>query len=115
MRFFWFIIAIGAGALVGVYFGWVRTPQSISNTSLSTLRSDYYADYVLMVAETYENNPDAALASYQLAYLGGDKPLYHVQKAIISAESLGYPLEDMETLAILASAFQTLNAPAPTP
>jgi hypothetical protein len=68
-----------------------------------------------MVAETYGENKDLALASYQLAYLGSEKPLYFVQKAIISGESLGYPVEDMVSLATLASAFQTLDKPVQTP
>ncbi len=101
--------------MVGVYFGWIHTPQTISNTSLSALRADYATDYVLMVAETYEGNNDLALASYQLAYLGGEKPLFFVQKAIISGESLGYTVEDMVSLATLASAFQTLDNPVKTP
>jgi hypothetical protein len=68
-----------------------------------------------MVAETYGENKDLALASYQLAYLGSEKPLYFVQKAIISGESLGYTVEDMVSLANLASAFQTLDNPVKTP
>jgi len=68
-----------------------------------------------MVAETYEENNDPALASYQLAFLGSEKPLYFVQKAIISGESLGYTIEDMVSLATLASALQTLDNPVQTP
>jgi hypothetical protein len=68
-----------------------------------------------MVAETYRENNDPALASYQLAYFGSEKPLYFVQKAIISGESLGYTIEDMVSLANLASAFQTLDNPDQTP
>lgn len=68
-----------------------------------------------MVAETYGENKDLALASYQLAYLGSEKPLYFLQKAIISGESLGYTVEDMVSLANLASAFQTLDNPVKTP
>jgi len=109
------LIAISAGMAVGVYFGWIYTPQKISNTSLSSLRSDYSTDYVLMVSETYGETKDLALASFQLAYLGAEKPLYFVQKAIISGESLGYTVEDMVSLANLASAFQTLEEPIQTP
>lgn len=101
--------SISAGILIGAYFGWIRTPQRITNTSLSALRADYLTDYVLMVAETYDEKNDLALATYQLAYLGGEKPLYFVQKAIISGEELGYNVEDMVTLAALANAFQPLN------
>jgi len=115
MRFFWFLVAISAGILISAFLGWVRTPQKIANTSLSALRSDYFADYVLMVAETYKSNNDVALATYQLAYLGGERPLYHVQRAIIYAEELGYPLADMESLALLASAFQSIITPTVTP
>jgi len=96
--------------LIGIYFGWIYTPQSISGTSLSALRSDYHADYVLMVAESYQSNSSTVLAAYQLAYLGDDEPLRYVQQAIIDAEQLNFSAADIDILANLAGAFQGAQA-----
>lgn len=96
--------------MIGVYFGWVSTPLTIEDTSLSDLRSDYHTDYILMVAESYESTSNLTLATYQLAYLGADEPLRYVQQAIISAEALGFSGDDIETLAGLASVYQQSSA-----
>lgn len=115
MRLFWFLVTIAIGSLIGIYFGWVSTPLKIEDTSLSDLRSDYHTDYILMVAESYETTSNLTLATYQLAYLGGEEPLRYVQQAIISAEALGFSARDIETLAVLASGYQSPAAATVTP
>lgn len=59
-----------------------------------------------MVAETYGENSNLTLASYQLAFLGSDEPLRYVQQAIINAEQLKFPAADIASLASLAGAYQ---------
>lgn len=60
-----------------------------------------------MVAESYVENSNLTLATYQLAFLGADEPLRYVQQAIINAEQIGFPAADIATLANLAGAYQT--------
>jgi hypothetical protein len=95
------------GGLIGVYFGWVRTPVSINSTSISALRSDYKTDYILMIAEVYasDNNINQAVASF--SDLGDQPPLRYVQQAIIDAEKLGFSQQDLQLLAGLSSALQS--------
>jgi|AutmiccommuBRH23_1029490.scaffolds.fasta_scaffold00154_58 HD-GYP domain-containing protein (c-di-GMP phosphodiesterase class II) len=73
------------------------------------------ADYVLMAAESFEQHQDLEYTTIQLVQLGNEHPLRYIQKAIIIAEELGYSLEDIEKLALLAQVYQvpesTLEAP----
>ncbi|MGB9897013.1 hypothetical protein, partial [Thermanaerothrix sp.] len=57
---FLFTLAIGLG--LGLYLGWGVLAAQPNDTSPDSLRADYRADYVLMVAEIYqhEGDPDAA-------------------------------------------------------
>ena len=60
-----------------------------------------------MVAVTYQGNGDLAWAETQINSLAGPSPLRSVQQAILTAETLKYDHDDVETLAKLANALQT--------
>ena len=50
LRWFLFFLSIALGLAAGLYYGWVINPVEYVNTTPDTLRVDYQADYVLMVA-----------------------------------------------------------------
>ena len=81
-------------------------PATITSAQLSNLRSDYFADYVLMAAESYEQHQNIEFTTSQLVLLGNEYPLRYIQKAIIVAEKLEYSREDIEKLALLAQIYQ---------
>ena len=54
VRWLAFLVAIGIGLGLGLYYGWVVSPVAYVDTAPNTLRPDYKADYVLMVAEAYQ-------------------------------------------------------------
>lgn len=110
-RIFFFILAILVGAGLGVYYGWMINPPRFVDTTPDTLRSDYQADYVLMVAEVYSADQDIESAALRLALLG-DTPVRLIQQAILTAEELGYTRADLELMAQLSHAFQFWT-PAP--
>ncbi len=85
-----FILAIIAGVAVGLVYGWVINPADAANTSLESLRGDYKADYVLMVAENYAVKGDAVEAIYQLKYIDPSDPLSAVKEGLTTAQTLGY-------------------------
>jgi hypothetical protein len=105
-RLVWFLITIVLGAAVGLAVGWWVIPVKNWDTKPVSLRSDYKADYALMVAETYQQEGDLNLAVKRLQFLGSESPLRLVQKAILSGQELGYAGKDLETLAHLAQALQ---------
>jgi hypothetical protein len=105
-RFFWFLFSILLGAVVGVLYGWVVNPIQYVDTAPPSLRSDYKADYVLMVAEVYQREQNLAQAVQRLAFLGDEPPLRLVQQAIITSQELGYSVEDIQRLADMSQALQ---------
>jgi hypothetical protein len=111
-RVFWFSMCIVVGIVAGLVFGWEVEPRRFAESAPSTLRSDYKADYVLMVAEIYQKDKDATLAVSRLALLGNEVPVRTVQEAIITASELGYTRHDLQILGKLS---QALGSPLPSP
>ncbi len=72
IRFVVFLLAIFIGLLAGIYYGWVANPVRYVDTSPDALRYDYKADYVLMVAEIYQQEDNISLAAHRLALLGDE-------------------------------------------
>jgi hypothetical protein len=111
-RVFWFSLSIVIGVVAGLVFGWVAVPHRFAESAPNTLRSDYKADYVLMVAEVYQKDKDLTLAISRLALLGNDLPVRTVQQAIITASELGYTRQDLQLLGKLS---QALGSPKASP
>ncbi len=86
-RFSKFLIAIIVGAAAGLFYGWVVNPVEYVDIAPQSLRVDYKADYVLMVAEAYQVDHDLGLAVRRLADLGNAAPTQ------IVADSLNYALQ----------------------
>jgi hypothetical protein len=51
-RWIKFLIAIGLGVAIGLFYSWTINPVQVVDSTPDTLRLDYRSDYVLMVAET---------------------------------------------------------------
>ena len=69
-RYLWFAISVVVGLLIGLSWGWnglARKPQPMP---MDELRFDYKADYVLMVAQYYQQEGDLATAREMLEKLG---------------------------------------------
>jgi hypothetical protein len=109
-RFFWFLISIFLGVVVGLVYGWMINPVTYVNTTPDNMRSDYKADYVLMVAEIFQTEQNLPMATRRLDLLGGDSPTKSVQRAILSAQELGYNSRDLEMLGRLSLALQSGSA-----
>lgn len=99
-----FILAIIAGVAAGLVYGWVIDPADASNTSLSSLRDDFKADYVLMVAENYATSGDAVEAIMQLKSIDASDPLSPVRAAMVTAQKLGYANTELQFMADLENA-----------
>ena len=110
-RWFLFILILGAAIGLGLLYGWVINPPRPQNSDPSTLRSDYKADYVLMVAETFRQEQDINKAAARLAVLGDPEDV--AQSAILTSQNLGFAYADVEALARLIQALQAANALPP--
>jgi len=103
MRWFLFSITMMLGAVLGLLYGWLVNPSQSVGTTPASLRSDYQADYVLMVAEAYQVDGDLVQAVRRLAPLGEIPPVERVTQAIIFGSQVGYPQTDLDLLEHLAN------------
>ncbi len=97
-RFLFFIIAIVIGIVVGVVYGWVINPVKYKDTGPHSLRIDYKTDYILMVAELYQNENDIYAAVERLVYLGNDSLIQLLNQAILFAGQNNYDSKDLELM-----------------
>lgn len=98
------------GVVAGLVYGWVFQPARIANTTLDSLRADYKADYVLMVAENYQAFRDFSSAREDLEKISPGNPLEGVQSALIKAQQLGYSMSDLALIADLETALKSGTA-----
>lgn len=105
-RILWFVFMIGLGVLLGLLYGWVFNPPVQSDTAPSALGKDYQADFILMVAEIFQNDGDLEQAARRLSLLGEQTPAQIVNEGIFTARELGYASADLERMTMLAQALQ---------
>lgn len=104
-----FFIVIILGIALGLLYGWLVDPVDFINTTPNTLRTDYKADYVLMVAEIYSGDRDAESAVMRLTFLQDPTPVNSVENAMIFAVDAGYSPEDLRKLRDLSDALAPLT------
>jgi hypothetical protein len=106
------LLALAIGITLGLVYGWVIDPVQFVDNTPETLRADFRADYVLMVAEAYhkEGNPD--LAARRLAILGSVAPAQIASQALQTGRAAGYADSDLSLLEELTRAMQAYQ-PAP--
>ncbi len=86
---FFITVALGFGA--GLFYGWKINPGKNTDTTPDSLREDYKADYVLMVAEAYQAEADLNSAIDRLSVLGSQPPAEIVSSAIQFAATIKPP------------------------
>jgi hypothetical protein len=114
-RWIRFFLAILVGASLGLLYGWVINPVEYVDTTPDTLKSDYKADYVLMVAEAHHRDGDLSLAVKRLALLGETPPILQVYQASLLAERAGYSDADLTLIKELLGALQASQIGQETP
>jgi hypothetical protein len=105
---YWLLIILSliAGIAFGLTYGWVFDPVDFFDLTPDTLRADYKADYVLMVAEAYRFNPDPGIAARQLAIFGSQSPSAIAANGLEYARSNGFDDSDIALLQELVTALQ---------
>jgi len=107
-----FFLVLIIGFAIGLLYGWVIDPVDYVDTFPGTLREDYQADYVLMVAEVYQVERDLDLAVEQLTFLGFVPPENLVEEAMYFAVQSGYTPQDLALLRNLSDALIRNTIPA---
>lgn len=106
------LVAAVIGIALGLVYGWVIDPVEFVDTTPETLRADYRADYVLMVAEAYHREQDPDRAARRLGILGSQPPAGIASEALQTGRASGYTAADLALLDELTRAMQAYQ-PAP--
>jgi hypothetical protein len=117
-RWLYSVIALVIGLSLGLFYGWVISPVQFVDTTPASMRADYRADYVLMVAEAFHADQDAGLALRRLAVFGSDTPADIAAQALQTGQNIGYSSNDISLLQELMralQAYQPVPAPIETP
>lgn len=69
-----FLLGLLLGVAAGLVYGWLVQPVEYVNTTPESLREDFRADYVLMLAEAYPGQGDLEWVRQHLALLGPTPP-----------------------------------------
>ena len=75
------LIAI-LGLAAGLFYGWRIAPVEYIDTTPNTLHQNYKNEYILMIAETFQDHGDLDLAARQLALLGSEHPSEIIQTGL---------------------------------
>jgi hypothetical protein len=110
-RWFLFVLSIAVGVGLGLYYGWVISPVQYVDTTPSTLRADFKADYTLMVAETFQSEQNVEQAARRLASLGSQPPAQIAAQALTFAQNNRYSATDIGLLQNLIAALQVWQPP----
>lgn len=105
------LLAAIVGLSLGLVYGWVIDPVEYVDTTPDTLRADYRADYVLMVAEVYQTERDPDLAARRLAAWGSQPPVEIAAQAVELARGFGFSESDLALMQQLTIAMQAWQPP----
>lgn len=100
-RWIGFLLALALGAALGLYYGWVLNPVEFVDTAPASLRQDYKADFVLLVAEAYQYEGSLELAARRLALLGSADPVQLATDGLVFATRTGYADADLAAIRAL--------------
>jgi hypothetical protein len=109
-----FLAAI-IGLAGGLYYAWQISPVSYTDTAPSSLRADFKADYLALVASAYAGSGDVSQAqSRLLVFADPDMP---GTLAALAQQRLaqGWPEAEARSLAQLAAALSTGKASSGSP
>ncbi len=105
-RWLFIIAAFVAGIGIGLAYGWIVDPVDFFDLTPDTLRADYKADFVLMVAESYRAHRDPAVAARQLAIFGSESPTSIASQGLEFARTKNFDDSDIALIQELVTALQ---------
>ena len=106
------IVGLVVGLALGLLYTWVISPVKYVDTAPASLRADYRAEYLQMVARAFAVDQDIERARRRVTALGAGDPVETVKTF---ARQFGAAGGDPATLAALASLADALGLSPPTP
>ena len=102
-RLYPILFGLVLGIAVGLLYGWVIQPVEIIESTPDTLRDDYRADLILMIAEAYEHEADLGLALQRFERLELEPAVVTLETAITYANDHNFKVLEIQRLNDLLS------------
>ena len=96
------VFAALVGLAGGLYYAWAISPVSYIDTAPSSLRADFKADYLTVIASAYASTGDLARAKARLALFGDPNPASSLGALAQQRLAQGWPEAEARALAELA-------------
>ena len=109
------LLALAAGAGLGLLYSWVISPVQYTDTGPNTLRADYQAAYVQWAARALAVDGNLGRARTRLALLGWADPAQGAAALATTLQSQGAAAEQVAAVAGLAAALGGQLLASPTP
>jgi len=104
------LLATLLGLAAGLFYGWRVAPVEYVDLSPNALNTAYQAEYILMVAESYQNGQNLDLAVRQLALLNSSPPAEIITKNLAQND---YTIGETELLENLLVDIKTWQLSSP--
>jgi len=107
--------AFALGASLGLYYAWVVNPVEFIDTAPASLRADFQADYLALVAAAYTAAGDLDRARARLSLIPEPDPSARLAALAQQRLAAGFPESEAQALAALAAALGERPPPASSP
>jgi hypothetical protein len=108
------LLGLGLGLAGGLFYSWIVNPVEYVETAPGSLREDFKADYLALIAAAYASHGDLVRARARLALFEELNPAGELAALAQRRQASGHPLSEAEALAELAAALQGAPTPGPT-
>ena len=109
------MLAFAAGAAGGLIYAWLINPVEYVDTAPASLRADFQADYLALIAAAYAGTADLDRARARLGLIPDPNPAGRLAALAQQRLAAGPPGNEAQSLALLAAALGERPAPAVTP
>jgi hypothetical protein len=102
----WLPIALGLmlGLAIGLYYSWVLNPVEFVETSPASMRDDFKADYLALIASAYTYSGDLARAEARIAIFREPNPAVIFSELAQTRLAMGRPQSETRAIALMAAA-----------
>ena len=107
------LLGLGLGLAGGLIYSWIVNPVEYVETAPGSLREDFKADYLALIAAAYAGRGDLARARARLAPFEELNPAGELAALAQRRQASGHPLSEAQALAELAAALQGAPTSAP--
>jgi len=108
------LLGLGLGLAGGLFYSWIVNPVEYVETAPGSLREDFKADYLALIAAAYAGRGDLARARARLALFEELNPAGELAALAQRRQASGHPPSEAQALAKLAAALQGAPTPGPT-